>query len=56
MRWPTPFHFTNACLQLDEFNQRSPVGRVYEQFLLERKAKERQNAADSHHGADLQGE
>ena len=32
------FHFTNACLQLDEFNQRQSRWQGIEQFLLERKA------------------
>jgi endonuclease G len=33
------FHFTNACLQLSEFNQRQSRWQGIEQFLLERKAK-----------------
>ncbi|HHU39830.1 MAG TPA: hypothetical protein GXZ45_11190 [Propionibacterium sp.] len=32
------FHFTNACLQLDGFNQRTSRWQGIEQFLLERKA------------------
>lgn len=32
------FHFTNACLQLDGFNQRTDRWQGIEQFLLERKA------------------
>ncbi|GAA5168169.1 DNA/RNA non-specific endonuclease [Ornithinimicrobium tianjinense] len=32
------FHFTNACLQLDGFNQRTARWQGIEQFLLERKA------------------
>lgn len=32
------FHFTNACLQLDGFNQRTERWQGIEQFLLERKA------------------
>lgn len=33
------FHFTNCCLQLDSFNQRTARWQGIEQFLLERKAK-----------------
>ncbi len=33
------FHFTNACLQLSEFNQTQARWQGIEQFLLERKAK-----------------
>ena len=33
------FHFTNACLQLDGFNQRPERWQGIEQFLYERKAK-----------------
>lgn len=34
------FHFTNACLQLDGFNQRPDRWQGIEQFLYERKAKQ----------------
>jgi endonuclease G, mitochondrial len=33
------FHFTNCCLQLSDFNQRTSRWQGIEQFLLERKAR-----------------